>query len=210
LRRIYLLNHEPFEGVVNLPMIKIDFCKKKIDLESYDSLIFTSKNGVKALASMNPEWVKKEIYSIGPGTSREIQKHHANLVFTARHSYGNSFAQEIKTRLQNKKVLFLRAKEVLSDLIMILKTAHVDLDEQIVYETQCQHHSMKQKPPADSIIIFTAPSTYRCFVKNFAWDESYKAVAIGSVTAASLPKGIALYLAKEPTIQSCVDLAKSI
>ncbi|WP_331775682.1 uroporphyrinogen-III synthase [Sulfurospirillum sp. 1612] len=210
MRDIYLLNHEPFEGVINLPMIKINFLQEEIDLDDYDSVIFTSKNAVKAIQRINQSWIHKEIYSIGTGTSREIEKHHAHPILTAKSSYGNAFAEEIKDQLKNKRVLFLRAKKVLSDLSTILKTHHVDLDEKVVYETVCQSHNKEQQPPRDSIIIFTSPSTYQCFIKNFTWDASYKAIAIGSVTASALPSHIDIHLAKEQTIQSCVDLAKTI
>ncbi|MDX1809380.1 MAG: uroporphyrinogen-III synthase [Sulfurospirillaceae bacterium] len=208
--KIYLLNNENFEGTINLPMIEINFLKEEIDLGLYDSLIFTSKNAVRALNSIDTNWTKKEIYSIGQGTSQEIKKHHANLVFTSKDSYGDLFAEEIKDKLKDKKVLFLRAAKVISNLNVILKENDIDLDEKIIYETVCHKYEIIKKPPLNAVIIFTSPSTVKCFFKNFNWDDSYKAVAIGNITASAIPANIDILVAHEQTIQSCVDLAKSI
>lgn len=207
---IYLLNDENFEGVLNLPMIKINFLKQKIDLDLYDSLIFTSKNAVRALDALDKSWIKKEVYSIGKGTSQEIARHKANLAFTSKNSYGDLFAQEIKHRLAGKRVLFLRAREVTSHLNSILRESGIDLDEKIIYETTCRDYQTSDKPPSNATIIFTSPSTVKCFFKNFHWDDSYRAVAIGDVTAAAIPTDIKKFIAREQTLQSCVNLAKSI
>lgn len=191
-------------------MIKINFLKQKIDLDLYDSLIFTSKNAVRALDALDKSWIKKEVYSIGKGTSQEIARHKANLAFTSKNSYGDLFAQEIKHRLAGKRVLFLRAREVTSHLNSILRESGIDLDEKIIYETTCRDYQTSDKPPSNATIIFTSPSTVKCFFKNFHWDDSYRAVAIGDVTAAAIPTDIKKFIAREQTLQSCVNLAKSI
>ena len=207
---IYLLNDDKYGGVKNLPMIKINFFQKRVDLDLYDALVFTSKNGVRAIEKIDKDWIKKEIYSIGQGTSKEIIKHNASLVYTAKNSYGDSFAQEIKDKLKSKKVLFLRAKEVTSRLNHILKAAQVDLEEEIVYETTCRAYEEHEKLDDNSVIIFTSPSTVKCFLKNFNWHKSYKAVCIGEVTAKVIPSHIDYSLSKKQTILSCVELAKSL
>ncbi len=210
MRDIYLLNEDKYEGVKNLPMIKINFFQKEIDLNPYDALVFTSKNGVRAIERIDKDWVKKEIYSIGQGTSKEIKKHNANLIYTAKNSYGDSFAQEIQDKLKNKKVLFLRAKKVTSRLNQILKVAQVDLEEEIIYETTCRAYGQHEKLDDNSVIIFTSPSTVKCFLKNFNWHKSYRAVCIGKVTAKTIPSYIDYTLCKKQTILSCVELAKSL
>jgi len=206
---VYLLNGDSYEGVTNLPVIKINFFSKKIDLDPFDALIFTSKNGVRAIDKINKKWREKEIYSIGQGTSREIERYDANLIYTAKNSYGNLFAKEIKQKLEGKRVLFLRAKTVTSKLNTILLSENIDLKEEIVYETACREYKFDKKPSKNSIIIFTSPSTVKCFLKNFDWDETYRAVLIGMVTAKSIPSYIRYTLSAKQTISSCVELAKS-
>ena len=210
MNKIYLLNNDKYENVINFPMIKINFFRKKIDLQSYDALIFTSKNGVRAIDKIDKNWIKKDIYSIGQGTSREIKKYNANLVYTAKSSYGNSFALEIKERLKNKKVLFLRAKVVTSKLNKILIEADIKLDEETVYETTCRAYEEKKLIDKNSIIIFTSPTTVNCFFKNFKWDKSYKAVSIGKVTASFIPSYVNNIISEKQTIINCIKIAKTL
>ncbi|MCF6172235.1 MAG: uroporphyrinogen-III synthase [Campylobacteraceae bacterium] len=210
MSKIYLLNNDKFENVINLPIIKINFFCKEVNLDLYDAIIFTSKNGVRSINKINDKWKDKEIYSIGQGTSKEIKLHNATQTYTAKNSYGDDFAQEIKDSLKGKKVVFLRAKKVTSSLNTILKDLGIDLDEITIYETICEEYSGQKKPEKNSVIIFTSPSTIKCFFKNFTWDESYKAVVIGKVTAKAMPEGINIFYAKDQTVKSCVCRAKSI
>jgi len=210
LNKIYLLNEDKYKNAINLPMIKINFFQKEIDLQSYDALIFTSKNGVRAIDKIDKNWINKDIYSIGQGTSKEIKKYNANLVYTAKSSYGNSFALEIKERLKNKKVLFLRAKVVTSKLNKILIEADIKLDEETVYETTCRAYEEEKLIDKNSIIIFTSPTTVNCFFKNFKWDKSYKAISIGKVTASFIPSYVNNIISEKQTIINCIKIAKTL
>jgi len=69
---IYLLSDAFHEGVVNLPQIKITFRDIELDLTPYDALIFSSKNGVKAIDSINKNWKKIPSYAIGGPTANTI------------------------------------------------------------------------------------------------------------------------------------------
>ncbi len=209
MREIYLLNNDDYEGVNSLPVIKSVFFDKQIDLSSYDALVFTSKNGVRAIDRIDKDWIEKEIYSIGSGTSKEIKKHNANLVYTAKSSYGDDFAKEIKKRLSSKRVLFPRAKTVTSKLNRILKDNGVLLDEIVLYETVCVEYKDDLAPKDGSVIIFTSPSTIDCFFKNFNWRDDYLAVCIGKVTAKAMPDGIKCHLSENQNILSCIEKAIS-
>ena len=208
MNKIYLLNDDKYENIINLPMIKINFFDKKIDLEPYDALIFTSKNGVRAIDKIDKNWIKKDIYSIGQGTSKEIKKYDAKLIYTAKSSYGNTFALEIKEKLKDKKVLFLRAKEVTSKLNQILLEAGINLKEEVVYETTCRAYKQDKPSFDDAVVIFTSPSTIKCFFKNFNWNSTCRAVCIGKVTAKAMPENLKYTLSKQQIIQSCIELAK--
>ncbi len=207
---IYLLNDKKFDGVLNLPVIKIDFFDKKIDLSKYEALIFSSKNGVLGIDRLNKKWKCIPSYSIGSGTSKIITSLGGNLAYSAKNSYGDEFAKEIKELLHNKKTLFLRAKKITSNLNKILINSGVNLDEEIVYETICNDCKNLKKPPKNSIIIFSSPSTIECFFKCFKWDKSYKAVVIGKNTASFMPKDINYILSNEQNIPSCIKTAKTL
>lgn len=206
---IYLLSNSFHEGVNNLPMIQIHFYKPKLELSSYEALIFSSKNAVKALDALSLSWQQIPAFCIGVATAKEVQKCGGRVEFIATDSYGNAFAKEIGESLANKKVLFLRAKKVLSKLEEILKSLHVKLESQIMYETTCKK-SNENKPCKNAVIIFTSPSTVECFFENFAWDESYKAICIGEVTAKYLPSSIKPFISEKQSISECICLAHSL
>jgi len=206
---IFILSQKEYEGASNLPAIVIEHKDVELDLKEYDALIFSSKNGVIALERLGVDYKSIPIYSIGSGTSKALRED-ANLVYEAKNSYGDDFADEIKERLSGKKALFLRAKVVTSKLNIILKDAGVFLDEVVVYETKCADCNTLKAPPKNSIIIFSSPSTIECFFRCFKWDESYKAVVIGKVTASYMPKEVGFVMAKEQTIPSCIKVANSL
>lgn len=205
---IYILSEKQYEDAENLPVILINHLSKKIDLSSYDALIFSSKNGVIAIDALTDSWKDIPSYSIGSGTSKEIEKRGGTTVYEARSSYGDDFAKEINTRLEDKKVLFLRAKVVTSSLNTILEDAGVLLSEEVVYETVCAQCQTLNTPQEGSIIIFSSPSTIECFFQCFKWKKSYIAVVIGTKTASYMPKDIPFEMAPKQSIPSCIDLAK--
>jgi uroporphyrinogen-III synthase len=207
---IYILSDKNYKDAINLPCIKINFLKKDINFKNYDALIFSSKNGVKAIDKISNDWKSIPSYSIGSGTSSEIHKLGGEVVYEAKSSYGDSFAQEIKEKLKDKKVLFLRAKVVTSSLNIILRDAGVLLDEMIVYETLCSECDSLKAPMAGSYIIFSSPSTIECFFSCFDWNNSYKAIVIGKKTASFMPKGIPFVTSEKQTIDSCIDICKKL
>ncbi len=207
MSEIFVLSDKKFKGAKNLPVIKFNFFDKKIDLSKYDALVFTSKNGVEAIDRIDKRWREIPSFSIGKGTSKAVKEKGGNLVFTASSSYGDDFAKEIVPLLKGKRALFLRAKEVTSFLNKILKDNGVMLDEEIVYETVCNECNNLFTPPEHSIIIFSSPSTIKCFFNCFKWMESYKAVVIGKKTASFMPESIKYFLSDKQTIDSCIKFA---
>ncbi len=205
---IFILSEKQYEEAQNLPVILIKHFSKNIDLKPYEALIFSSKNGVIALDALTDSWKDIPSYSIGTGTSKEIEKRGGTIVYEARSSYGDDFAKEIREKLSGKKALFLRAKVVTSNLNSILEDAGVLLDEEVVYETVCAECQDVNKPPLGSVIIFSSPSTIECFFKCFKWDDRYTAVVIGTKTASYMPKDIPFEMAPKQSIPSCIELAK--
>lgn len=207
---IYLFSDRAHEGVVCLPLFEILLMPFSVDLHSFDAIVFTSKNSVKALEHNTIFWKDKACYAIGEGTKEAIETAGGNVVFTCKESYGDSFAHQSISMLLGKKVFFPRAKEVSSSLFEILRDAGIDITQHIVYETVCRKYAPKQAPQKNAILIFTSPSTVRCFHENFAWDESYHAIAIGKKTAAALPLDVKISISKTQTIEACIEMAKQI
>lgn len=206
---IYILSDTPIEGAVRLPVIKQRFFTPQIHFCNYDYLIFTSKNGVKAAQKISEDWKKVPSLAIGEATAKEIEKCGGTVAFVAKEYYGDAMAKELKKRFSAKKrYLYLRPKAVSSNLMQILKEAGFLVDEAIVYETICVPCKELRAPPKGSVIIFSSPSTVRCFLKCFGWDECYRAIAIGKKTAKAFGKPI--QIAPKPTLKSAVEFARKL
>lgn len=205
---IYLFSNTPKKGVKHIKIIDIEFLRPELTCSDYNAIIFTSKNSVKAMNKLDFSWQQIPAFTIGKSTANEVKKHGGVVEFTSQKSYGDEFANRIKPLLQKRKILFPRAKVVVSNIKKLLSPLHVD--ELIVYETKCLTCNSIEKPPKNSILIFTSPSTIECFLECFSWDESYKSVCIGNKTSLALPKNATCRVSKKQSINECIKLAQEI
>ena len=208
-RKIYILSDKSVKEVYNLPTFEINFLPSEVDIQEYDALVFTSKNGVLSLDSFNDAWKEIPSYAISYKTAQCIEKNGGKLEFTGQNGHGNKFAQELIPLLKDKKVLCIKPKVVVSKLADILKENDVECDELITYETVCKAYDMSQKPPENSIIILSSPSTLNCFLDTFGWDDSYLAITIGKTTTKFIPDHIDYKVAKYTSLDSCIKLART-
>ncbi len=207
---IYLLSPLRKEGTIHLPMIRFSLLHSALDLSKCDTLLFTSKQAVKSAEALNPEWKKYPCIAIGSATAKEIESLGGNVIYQPKSFYAERLSQDIIAQFQDKKILYLRPKEVSFESKKFLATAGIALQEQIIYETSCIRYDKQDKPGRNAIIIFTSPSTIHCFLKNFQWDDSYTAVVIGEATKVHLPDGVHYEAADRPTIDACILKAKQI
>jgi uroporphyrinogen-III synthase len=172
--------------------------------------MFTSKQAVRSAEALNPEWKKYPCLSIGSATAKEIESLGGKICYQAKSFYSETLSQDIIAQFHDKKILYLRPKEVSFDSKNLLANAGIELHEQIIYETSCIRYEKKEKPGKNAIIIFTSPSTIHCFLKNFEWDESYTAIVIGEATRIHLPTDARYEVADTPLIDACIEKAKSV
>lgn len=203
---IYLLNNQKYEGVENIPIIKINYLNPEIELKNIDYLLFTSKNGVIGVNKICEKWKDIPAICIGKGTAKMVQKLGGKVDYIAKNSYGDELAKEIIKTYPPSNILFLKAKVVLSDIVNILKNNNFNIIEKVVYETNC--NKIDFQPKKGDIFIFTSPSTVKCFLNSFKWDKNYKAVAIGTRTA-SYFKG-EIVTSEIQTIENCIKIAKNL
>jgi len=208
-RDIFLCSPKRVEGINALPMIKFKRLKDSLNLEKFDSLIFTSKQAITFTDEINKEWKSKKILAVGKATANLAKKLGAKDIYYPKEFYGESLANDIVKNFKNLKMLYIRPKVVSFDSASFLKSSGIDIEEEILYETNCIEYKDK-KLPKESIIIFTSPSTIDCFFKSFKWDSSFIAIVIGKSTLKNLPKNIKAFVANEPTIASCIEKAKEI
>lgn len=207
---IYLLSPLQKEGTVFLPMITFSLSAKSIEFNDCDTLLFTSKQAVVSANEMDERWKEYPSIAIGEATKHQIESLGGEVIYHPKKFYGERLAEDIKNHFSDKKLLYLRPKEISFDSKAYLESEGIRLAEQIIYETSCMEYTPEEKPAKNGIIIFTSPSTIRCFFKNFLWDESYIAVLIGDATKAHLPKSCKYAVADEPLINFCIKKAIEI
>jgi len=207
---IYLLSPLEKEGTISLPMIKFSLVADKIDFSLCDTLMFTSKQAVVSVDAIDKKWKEYPCVAIGGATKKKIEELGGEVIYHPKEFYGEVLAKDILNNFSDKKLLYLRPKEVSFDSKAYLEKNGIDLEEQVIYETSCMKYAKEQKPREGAIIIFTSPSTIKCFFKNFEWDSSYMAVLIGHATKEHLPDYCKYVVADEPLIDACVGKAKEL
>ncbi len=205
---IYLFSNTPKKGVKHVKILHIKFLRPKnfFTCKDYDAIIFTSKNAVLALEYLGASWKNLPSFCIGEATAKKVKELNGKVEFTCKNSYGDDFAKEIKPLLKDKKVLFPRAEEVVSNVKEILYPLHVK--ELIVYETICNECKNIEKPPLNSTLIFTSPSSVKCFLKCFNLHVDYNIICIGKKTASCIPKEFTCKIPLVQNIGECIKMAK--
>ena len=165
VRDIYILSNTPIKGAKQLPIIKQRYFPPPHNLLEYDYLIFTSKNGVKAIDYYTDEWKKIPALTIGKSTAKMVEKLGGKIAYVAQSFYSEDFIKEIIQNFNSKKnrFLYLRAKKVGNDFVKITKKLDIELHEAIVYETQCRACEHLERPSRGSIIIFFFTIYYTVF-----------------------------------------------
>jgi len=207
---IYLLSPLEKEGTYALPMISFSIVKEHLDFSKCNTLMFTSKQAVVSADTIDKSWKNYPCIAIGAATKKKIEELGGNVIYFPKKFYGEVLAKDIQSQFSDKKILYLRPKEVSFDSKAYLLKQGILLEEQIIYETSCMAYTIREQPVENAVIIFTSPSTIKCFFKNFIWDESYVAVLIGQATKAHLPNECKFVVAEEPLITSCIKKAQEV
>jgi len=209
-RPLYLLSPVEKEGTHALPMIAFTTTADHLDLSSCDTLMFTSKQAVKVADALDRNWKKYPCVAIGGATKKQIEDLGGKVIYYPKDFYGETLSRDIASFFRDRKLLYLRPKEVSFNAKAYLAKEGITLQEQIIYETGCIFYDQEKAPAKDAIIIFTSPSTIRCFFKNFEWNPSYTAVVIGESTRVHLPENIDYVVAQRPLIASCIEKAQEL
>ena len=211
MKYIYLLSPTPKSGVRHLPMIKFEKIPQDIEFNKFDGLIITSKQGVIALDEISyGKWKTLPVAAIGESTAKEVQKRGGEVIFIASSAYGDVLAHELALNFKGFKWLYPRPKVVVSKIAIDLRSSGIEVEEKVIYETSCVEYDSSSKPCKGSVLIFTSPSIVNCFLKNFSWDISYKAVAIGKKTASSFPDSIKIEISPTTSMDKAIEISKKL
>ena len=208
---IYLVGKERFIGVKNIILNKILFFDFAVNLNEYQALIVSSKNALRALKrSKNKLKLDLSLYVVGKESANYAKALGFTNIKIPPKAYGKDLVKAFKEELKGKKCLYLRAKEIASNLDEKLVDSGAILEQIIVYENAYTPPSLPIKLERPAVIIFTAPSSIKNFLKNFRIDKKYKIVVIGKTTAAALSQKKNIFIPKEQSIKACVDLARAL
>ena len=209
---IYLISNTPFddESVEKISLCDIKFNKFNIDLSEFDALIVTSKNGINSLKFNSIILADILVFAIGKATALSCKEFGFTQIYEAQNSHGSEFGAEILEKLYGKRILFIKAKETISNLDIYFNQNGIDISVIDGYENLILKKDISSKPKSNSILIFTSPINVRAFIQNLGWDDSYKAVAIGKATAQALKPYTDPIISKSQTIKDGVELAKSL
>ena len=209
---IYLISNTPFddESVEKISLCDIKFNKFNIDLSEFDALIVTSKNGINSLKFNSITLADILVFAIGKATALSCKEFGFTQIYEAQNSHGSEFGAEILEKLYGKRILFIKAKETMSNVDIYFNQNGIDISVIDGYENLILKKDISSKPKSNSILIFTSPINVRAFIQNLGWDDSYKAVAIGKATAQALKPYTDPIISKSQTIKDCVELAKSL
>lgn len=217
MREIVLVGTRPSKEVKSLIVSEIVF--KEIEssvLEGRDSLIFTSRYAIAALAqcAQNTKklahWRELPSYVIGGSSAKELQKHGANIAFIGSDAHGANFANDLVNLLAGKAPLYVRAQHIVSRLNERLLEAQINLKECIAYVNEPLKLEASLKPKSNSVLIFTAPSSFESFKQNFGWDAHYVAVAIGMSTFSAFDPDMVAFVSPVQSIDGCIELARDL
>lgn len=198
------------ENIVHLELCKIEYFSFSVDLACFDALVISSKNAISALSvNQIPPNDKISVFAIGKASAKSAKDYGFAKVYEAQNSHGDEFALEIAKMLKGKKTLLLRPKEQVSDIKGILENKGVLLSEQIAYENSIVTAS-KRRFESGAVFVFASPKNAEAFLANYAWQSSFKAVAIGKSTAKALEKICQPIVSNEQSLQECIKIAKNL
>ena len=210
MKPIYLFSISSHPNAVSVNSLAITFLKPQIDFSKYDYLIITSKQTSESLKQYETlEYIEKEALCV----SVQSAKSYENLggrVLDIGGGYGDNLVNKIKEFPKETRWLYLRAKIVASDFALICQKDGYDVDEEIVYESDCSQEILNVEVEDDAILIFTSPSSLNCFLKTHEISKKSKVIVIGKTTAKAVPKNTEYVLSHETTIESCMEIASKL
>lgn len=209
MRPIYLISKTPYPGVIHIPILSIRFLTPNIDFSDYEGVIITSKQTVLALQNYPVDWNRLKCICVSEPTAQFAREAGAVDIEVAD-GYGMSIPNLLSSQKRNGKWLYLRPKIVASEWVAEARDLGIAVDEAIVYETICNAEATKETIAAVGVLIFTSPSSIRCFTQNYRILPTQKVVVIGKTTQNALPEGIPSYMSPIPSVASAVDLARQI
>ena len=171
----------------HFPLIEIsplDFTVNNI--EKYDYIIFTSKNGVKNFFNRVKVSSAMKFICIGNKTNQVLNEYGYESVYISKRNYSDIMAEELKNNklLNGKKTLLIQGKIAKDDFKIKLQD-FCEIERVNVYETNLKNKVNKELlkliETKETYTVFTSPSAFDSFIQ-FYNPEDTKIISIGKTT----------------------------
>ncbi|WIY60468.1 uroporphyrinogen-III synthase [Bacillus arachidis] len=189
-------------------------------LNTYDWVIFTSKNGVEffldGLYKRIPSTVR--IAAVGVKTGLELKKRGYEVHFVPTDFVAEAFAKEFVRELNGtERILFPKGNLARDIIPNKLRKLGVFLEEFVVYETKANHEKRQDlianlESGKIDIVTFTSPSTVTSFVKLLEgtnwreWIKKCTIACIGPITAQEASRYFSdVIVPKEYTVEALIQ-----
>jgi len=207
---IYLFSISSNPHAISVNSLDITFLKPKIDFSKYDYLIITSKQTSEVLKQYDKnDYIHMPSLCVSVASAKSYEKL-GGKVLDIGGGYGDNLIEKIKSYPKTAKWLYLRAKVVASDFVSTCQMDGYNIDETVVYESGCSKAIWHAQVQKDAVLIFTSPSSVKCFLKNHTINQKAKVIVIGKTTAKALPQDIKYIISPKTTIDSCIKIAKDL
>jgi uroporphyrinogen-III synthase len=204
MKKTYLFSLSQHPKTININSLEMSYFKPTKNLDDYDYLIVTSKQISDILEHFKITPIKPAL-CISIKTAQAYENIGGE-VLTIGKGYGDTLVETIQSYPKETKWLYLRAKEVASNFAQECRDNGYCIEEEIVYESFCSQEILSTKVEEDATLIFTSPSSVKCFLKNNCFSKQHQVIVIGKTTAKMIPLQISCKISEKTTINSCIEL----
>lgn len=181
---------------------------KKVNkiITSKNTVAFTSKNAVAAIAEHNLNEAKWKIFCIEGATKNEVRKYFAEADIAGTGKNALSLAEEIVAKSEEQKVIFFCGSRRMEDLPQLLKAKNFEVEEVVVYKTEL----VPQKIVDDyEAVAFFSPSAAESFFTDNVLKENVVCFSVGKTTTAAIRKytGNEVITSEKPSEEHVLELA---
>ena len=156
------------------------------NIDNYDYVIFTSKNGIKKFFNRVKVSSVTKFICIGNKTSQTLNEYGYESAYISKRNYSIIMANELKRNklINGKKVLLVQGKVAKDDLKNKLQD-FCKIDRINVYDTKFKNEVnlelLKLIETKETYTVFTSPSAFESFIQ-FYNPKDTKIISIGKTT----------------------------
>ncbi|MDD5716436.1 MAG: uroporphyrinogen-III synthase [Sulfuricurvum sp.] len=209
MRPIYLISKTPYEGVIHIPILTISFLNPNIDFAQYTGMIITSKQALIALEHYTFDREHFEYICVSQNTAQAAREAGAVQIETGD-GYGKSIPQILRRKERKGKWLYLRPKVIATEWLETARSEGYIIDEAILYETTCNKEAYNHCIADNGILVFTSPSSIKCFREAYKILPTHTVVVIGETTKNAFSDAKEVLVSPQTSVASAVELAQEI